>query len=92
MYDTLTAKLKNIHAYHTTCPVTITKQKLVRKMPDNHACKKKNLLYRQFLKNRSVASEEGYKIYKNILRYCGKKHFTELLEKTKETLKKLGKL
>ena len=31
MYDTFTAKLKNI--YNTTCPVTVTKQKL-RKKPD----------------------------------------------------------
>ena len=82
MYDTFTAKLKNI--YNSTCPVTVTKQKLVRKMPDKpwmthslkQACKKKNLLYRQFLKKRSVASEERYKTYKNkltgMLRYCEK--------------------
>ncbi len=82
MYDTFTAKLKNI--YNSTCPVTVTKQKLVRKMPDQpwmthslkQACKKKKLLYRQFLKKRSVASEERYKKYKNkltgILRYCEK--------------------
>ena len=56
MYDTFTAKLKNI--YNTTCPVTVTKQKLVRKKPNKpwmtnslkQAWKKKNLLYRQFLK------------------------------------------
>ena len=82
MYDTFTAMLRNI--YNTTCPVTVTKQKLVRKIPDKpwmtnslkQACKKKNLLYRQFLKKRSVASEERYKRYKNkltgILRYCEK--------------------
>ena len=81
MYDTFTAKLKNI--YNTTCPVTVTKQKL-REKPDKpwmtnslkQACKKKNLLYRLFLKKRSVASEERYKRYKNkltgILRYCEK--------------------
>ena len=65
MYDTLTAKLKNI-IYNSTCPVTVTKQKLVRKIPDKpwmtnslkQACKKKNLRYIQFLKKRSVASEE----------------------------------
>ena len=32
MYDTFTAKLKTI--YNSTCPVTVTKHKLVRKMPD----------------------------------------------------------
>ena len=31
MYDTFTAKLKNI--YNSTFPVTVTKQKLVRKWP-----------------------------------------------------------
>ena len=75
MYDTVTAKLKNIYNSPpppTTCPVTVTKQKLVRKMPDKpwmtnslkQACKKNNLLYRQFLKKRSVSSEERYKRYK----------------------------
>ena len=79
MYDTCIAKLEN--KYNTTCPVTVTKQKLVRKMPDKpwikQACKKKNLLYRQFLKKRSVTCEERYKKYKikltGILRYCEKK-------------------
>ena len=32
IYDTFTTTLKNI--YNSTCPVTLTKQKLVRKMPD----------------------------------------------------------
>ena len=84
MYDTFTTKLKNI--YNSTCPVTVTKQKLIGKMPDKpwmthsleQACKKKNLLYRQFLEIRSVASEERYIKYKNkltgihVLRYCEK--------------------
>ena len=80
MYDTFTAKLKNI--YNSICPVTLTKQKRVRKMPDKpwmtnylkQACKQEHLLYRQFLKKRSVASEERYNKYKNnltcMLRYC----------------------
>ena len=54
---------------------------------------KKNLLYRQFLKKRSVASEERYNKYKNkltgILRYCEKKHFTELVEKKRKHEKNL---
>ena len=80
MYDTFISKLKNI--YNTTCPVTVTKQTLVRKMPDKpwmtnslkQACTKKNLLYRQFLKKISVTCEEIYNKYKNkltgLLRYC----------------------
>ena len=98
MYDTFIAKLN--HIYNTTCHVTVTKQKLVRKMPDKpwmtnslkQACKKKNLLYRHFL----VTCEERYKQYKNkltgILRYCGKKHFTELLEKNKGNIKETWKI
>ena len=63
------------------------------------ACKKKNLLYRQFLKNRSVASEERYKIYKNkltgILRYCEKKTLYRASRKKgniKETWKMINSL
>ena len=61
-YNTFTEKLTKI--YNTTCP--IIKQKIVNKRPDKpwmtnslkQACKKKNLLYRQFLKKRSITSEE----------------------------------
>ena len=102
MYNTFSAKLKNI--YNTTCPVTVSKQKLGRKMPDKpwltnslkQACKKKNLLYRQFLKKGSTASEERYNNYKNKLtgrlRYCEIKHFTDLLEKTQGNIKETWKI
>ena len=101
MYDTFTAKLKNI--YNTTCPVTVTKQKL-RKKPDKlwmtnslkQACKKKNLLYRQFLKKRSVASEERYKRYKNkltdIIRYCEEKKLYRASRKNKGNIKETWKI
>ena len=56
----------------------------------------KNLLYRQFLKRRSTASEEKYKIYKNkltgILRHCEKQHYTELFEKNKGNIKEKWKI
>ncbi len=55
------------------------------------ACKKKKLLYRQFLKKRSVASEERYKQYKNKLTGILKTLYRASRKKTKETLKKLGK-
>ena len=99
MYNTFTDNLTKI--YNTVCP--IVNQKTINKQTDKpwmtsslkQACKKKNLLYRQFLKRRSTASEEKYKRYKNkltgILRYCEKQHYTELLEKTRETSKKHGK-
>ena len=94
MYNILTAKLKNI--YNTTCSVTVSKQKLVRKLPWitnslKQACKKKNLLYRQFLKKRSTASEERYNKYKNkltgILRYCAKKPLYRASRKNKGNIK-----
>ena len=97
MYDTFTAKFKN--KYNSTCPVTVTKQKLVRKIPNNpwmtnslkQACKKENLLYRQFLKKISVASKERYKKkQKNltgILRYCEKKTLYRASRKNKGNMK-----
>ena len=52
------------------------------------ACKKKKLLYRQFLEKISVASEERYKKYKNkltgILRYCEKKLYREKKQRKHE--------
>ena len=68
MYDKFTANLKKKNIYNTTCPVTVTKQKLVRKMPDRPwmtNClkqakrKKKKICCIDSL--RSVASEERYK-------------------------------
>ena len=48
------------------------------------ACKKKNLLYKMFLKSRSKQSEDKYKTYKNklttILRKCEKNYNTKLIE------------
>ena len=100
MYNTFTDNLTKI--YNTVCP--IVNQKTINKQTDKpwmtsslkQACKKKNLLYRQFLKRRSTASEEKYKRYKNkltgILRYCEKQHYTELLEKNKGNIKETWKI
>ena len=102
MYNTFSAKLKNI--YNTTCPVNVSKHKLGRKMTDKpwltnslkQACKKKHLLYRQYLKKRSTASEERYNKYKNkltgILRFCEKTHFTELLGNNQGNIKETWKI
>ena len=47
-----------------------------------NACKKKNNLYRRFLKCRSKKAESRYKSYKNkltgILRYCEKEYYKKL--------------
>ena len=46
-----------------------------------NACKKKNNLYRRFLKCRSKEAESRYKSYKNkltgILRYCEKEYYNK---------------
>ena len=61
-----------------------------------NACKKKNLLYKMFLKSRSKQSEDKYKTYKNklttILRKCEKNYNTKLLELNKGNLKETWKL
>lgn len=49
-----------------------------------NACKKKNVLYRRFLKHRTIEAENKYKIYKNklisIMRSNKKEHYHKLLE------------
>lgn len=49
-----------------------------------NACKKKNVLYRRFLKHRTKEAENKYKIYKNklisIMRSNKKEHYHKLLE------------
>ena len=56
-----------------------------------NACKKKNLLYKYFLKSRSKQSEDKYKTCKNklttILRKCVKNYNTTFLELNKGHLK-----
>ena len=61
-----------------------------------NACKKKNLLYKYFLKSRSKQSEDKYKTYKNklttILRKYEKNYNIKLLELNKGNLKETWKL
>ena len=61
-----------------------------------NACKKKNFLYKYFLKSRSKQSEDKYKTYKNklttILRKCEKNYNTKLLELNKGNLKETWRL
>lgn len=56
-----------------------------------NACKKKNKLYRDFIKFRSKEAEMKYKLYKNklttIMRQAKKDYFGSLLEKNKTDIK-----
>ena len=100
MYNSFTEKITEL--YHSNCPIVYEKVK--RKRPDKpwmtnglkNACRKKNLLYKEFLKTRTNVSEEKYKKYKNkltaILRRCEKQYFTELLEINKGNMKETWKI
>lgn len=56
-----------------------------------NACKKKNVLYRNYIKKRSPQTEAKYKTYKNklttVLRKCKKEYYQTLLEKNKNNIK-----
>lgn len=58
-----------------------------------NACRKKNTLYRQFIKSRSVQSEMRYKRYRNklnsILNDCKKEYYSKLLAENMNYTKKL---
>ena len=61
-----------------------------------NACKKKNNLYRRFLKCRSKKAESRYKSYKNkltgILRYCEKEYYNRKLQLYRNDMKNTWKL
>ena len=61
-----------------------------------NACKKKNTLYRRFLKCRSKEAEDRYKSYKNkltgILRYCEKDYYNKKLQLYSYDMKNTWKL
>ena len=61
-----------------------------------NACKKKKLLYREFLKKRTDECESKYKTYKNklksILRYCEKQYYTNILDLNKGNVKETWKI
>ena len=99
-YETFVNKLTDI--YRKKCPIVtskVTNKRHYKPWMTNglkHACKKKNLLYKYFLKSRSKQSEYKYKTYKNkltsILRKCEKNYNTRLLELNKGNLKETWKL
>ena len=56
-----------------------------------NACKKKNTLYREFIKQRTKEAEKKYKNYKNkltkIIRVCRKEYYSKILYHNKSNIK-----
>ena len=61
-----------------------------------NVCKKKNLLYKNFIKSHNATKESRYKSYKNkltkILKRCEMEYFSNLLKDYKHNVKKIWKL
>uniref|UniRef100_A0A3B3C2G3 Reverse transcriptase domain-containing protein n=1 Tax=Oryzias melastigma TaxID=30732 RepID=A0A3B3C2G3_ORYME len=55
------------------------------------ACKKKNKLYKEFLKKRTIEAQVNYKTYKNklisIMRLSKKEYYSSIIEKNKNNIK-----
>ncbi len=56
-----------------------------------NACKKKNTLYREFIKQKTKEAENKYKKYKNklinIIRVCRKEYYSKILYNNKNNIK-----
>ena len=93
---------KLANSYNKNCP--IVNEKVKKRRTDKpwmtksliNACKKKKILYRQFLKKRTDECESKYKRYKNkltsILRYCEKQYYTDILYLNKGNIKETWKI
>lgn len=61
-----------------------------------NACKKKNNLYKQFVRLKTIESEKKYKLYKNklteIIRNSKKLYYKNLLDKNKSNTKKIWEI
>uniref|UniRef100_A0A8C7XUM2 Reverse transcriptase domain-containing protein n=1 Tax=Oryzias sinensis TaxID=183150 RepID=A0A8C7XUM2_9TELE len=86
--------------YNKNCPIYKFKNKYA-KCPWltaglQNACKKKNNLYKKFLKQRTRESEQRYKSYKNklteITRYSKKVYFNNLLNENKYNVKRVWEI
>lgn len=86
-------------AYNKNCPVRqFSRNNTALKCPWltkglRNACKKKNTLYKQFIRLRTEDSKHRYKTYKNrltdILRISKKLYYTNLLNKNKNNIKEV---
>lgn len=93
-YDKFLGVFKTL--YDKNCP---TKQYITHKYKDNqwmskglqNACKKKTILYREFIKHRNKKTEGKYKKYKskltNIMSNCKKDCYNNLLDNNKNNIK-----
>ena len=88
-------------AYNDTCPVIKVKQNKVNHKPWltpglANACKKKNHMYKSFIKHRTAQAENKYKQYKNklisILRKAEKAYYCNKLDEYKSDLKGTWKI
>ena len=99
-YDCFIETIKNMHYRNCTCKkVHFTKKKNYKPWITKglqNACKKKNNLYRRFIRCRSKDEEMKYKIYKkkltNILRYCEREYYNKSLELHKKDIKRTWKI
>lgn len=96
-YDEFVRIFKNLYDKH--CPIKQSRSKWkyidspwISKGLQN-ACKKKNTLYREFIKHRTKVAENKYKKYKNkltnIMRICKKEYYCKILENNKNNIKKI---
>ena len=88
---------KYVKAFDDTCPIIKVKCK---DKPDKpwltkgliNAIRKKNNMYKLFVKFRTIKAESKYKTYKNrltnVLRYAEKKYYNDMLNQCKKDLKK----
>lgn len=88
--------------YNKRCPITKCRNKnSYNKKPWitkglQNACKKKNNLYKDFMKQRTKTAENKYKVYKNklvnIMRNAKKEYYNKRLEENKNNLKGTWKI
>ena len=87
-----------LELYNKHCPLRKTPNKLIKRQEKpwitkgiENACKKKNMLYKIFLKQRTEEAEARYKTYKNklinIIRLNKKSHYHRQLEHHKGNIK-----
>lgn len=95
-YETFLTIISGLYDKHCPLVKKIVKQKYIEKPWISkgiiNACKKKNLLYKEFLKKRTIEAEQKYKLYKNkltkIIRCSKIDYYSKLLEDNKNNVKK----
>ena len=84
--------------YDKNCPIKQVKLKCKANVPPwmsknlIKACRKKNKMYKTYIKCKTDVNEKKYKCYKNrltsILRFCEKKYYSDLLVEHSSNVKK----